>query len=260
MPAHLRPFIESWTGYREWSPVPVRRLEYPTGRAVLIIEFGAPIAVDARRHRVGFFAGIDDGASLTEFASAHAGVQLNLTIRGALAFGARPMHEMARHVVSLDDLEVSESLPEQLAGASTWTERFERVTQALEQRLLDGRQLSRVTAWALDRIDSTGGRVAIHQLATELGFSRKHLHDRFAREVGLSPKRYAEVQRFSRVLTRLRAGAPSLAHLALDLGYSDQSHLARDVRRFSSVTARALSASLNDPIARAVHELSVAPA
>ena len=45
-----------------------------------------------------------------------------------------------------------------------------------------------VATWALDRIDSTG-RVAIQQLATELGFSRKHLHDRFAREVGLSPKR-----------------------------------------------------------------------
>lgn len=260
IPVHLRAFIESWTGYREWSPVPVRRLEYPTGRAVVIIEFGAPIAVDARRHRVGFFAGIDDGATMTEFAAAHAGVQLNLTIHGALAFGARPMHELARQVVSLDELDLASSLPEQLAEARTWNERFEQVTRALEKRLLDGRQLSRVTAWALDRIDSSGGRVAIHQLATELGFSRKHLHERFAREVGLSPKRYAEVQRFSRVLTRLRAGAPSLAHLALDLGYADQSHLARDVRRFSSVTARALSASLNDPIARAVHELSVTPA
>lgn len=259
IPQHLRPFIESWTGYREWSPVPVRRLEYPTGRAVLIIEFGAPLAVDSRRHRVGFFAGIDDGATLTEFSCEHAGIQINLSARGALAFADQPMHELARQVVSLDQLDLSPSLPDALAEAGTWTDRFGLVAGVLERRLIEARQLSPVTAYALARIDSSGGRVGVHRLATELGFSRKHLHERFLREVGLSPKRYADLQRFSRVLARLRAGAPSLAHLALDLGYSDQSHLARDVRRFSSVTARALSASLTDPIARAVHHLSVAP-
>lgn len=275
LPPRLAPFVSSWVGYREWSDAPVVRLEYPAGRAVLIFEIGAPIEIGAPggaagrfgRYRHGFFAGIDDAPTFTRFRGEQAGVQLNLTPRGAHAFAARPMHELARQVVDVTELSLPASLSSQLAEAPSRPARFAILARVLERRLLAAPPPSEIVRWALDRIDARGGAVRIDALAAELGYSRKHLHERFLREVGLAPKRYAEVRRFDRVLGRLRAGplgslgsSTNLARLAAELGYADQSHLARDVRRFSNQSASALARTLQDPIGLAIEALTTAPA
>lgn len=266
VPTHLRPFFSSLVGYREWSKEPLVRLEYPSGRAVLILEVGAQVGVreaasdgELHRFRSGFFAGIDDAASLTAFSGEQAGVQLDLTPRGALAFAGRPLQEVARQVVPVADLGldgVSSLLVEQLAEAPSWGERFELVARALERRCGEAAAPSETVSWALARVDAAGGAVRIDELADELGYSRKHLHERFLREVGLSPKRYAEVRRFDRVVKRLRAGDHgNLARLAAELGYADQSHLSREVKRFSSLCASALAVALRDPLGQALAQL-----
>jgi AraC-like DNA-binding protein len=261
VPAHLTPFVSSWTGYREWSPLPLYRLELPTGRAVLVFELGAPIAVvdsvgEPRRYQGGFFAGIDDAASMTQFEGSQAGVQVNLTVRGAHAFVAAPMHEVARRVVAVGDLEVGRSLSERLAEARGWPERFALLTRFLARRFAASPRVSSVVTWALARIDESPGAVRIDELCRQLGYSRKHLHARFRQEVGLSPKRYADVRRFDHLMLRLRTGGRlRLADLAAASGYADQSHMAREVRRFSGVTALSLHASLQDPLALAVRTL-----
>ena len=261
IPAALLPFVASWTGYREWSPGTVRRMEVPTGRAVLILEFGPPLGVAASsgalvRHAGGFFAGIDDGPSLTEFARMHAGVQVNLTARGACAFVAAPMHQIARQVVDLPALGAPASLRERLAEARDWPARFAVVADFLEARFSTSRAPSRVVLWALDQIDAHAGAVRIDALANELGYSRKHLHACFLRDVGLSPKRYAELRRFHRLRHLLMEKRSSLAHIAAEAGYADQAHLAREARRFSAMSTTALHQALEDPISRAIHALA----
>ncbi len=254
VPGHLAPFVTSWTGYREWSARPVRRVEYPTGRAVLIFEFGPALAVG--RHGAplaqpgGFFAGIDDAPSITEFRREQAGVQVNLTVAGALAFGGAPL---AREVVALEHLGLRRSVGDELASAASWPERFALVEARLQDRFAVARAPSALLSWAVQRIDACHGRLRVDGLAREAGFSRKHLHARFRDELGLSPKRYADVRRFARVLARLRADARAdLATLALELGFADQPHLAREVRRFTGGTTRTLGVALDDPLARAV--------
>ncbi len=252
VPEHLRRFVSSWTGYREWSPTPVRRVESPTGRAVLIFEFGPALGVgradEQLVHHGGFFAGIDDAPSVTMFQREQAGVQVNLTVAGALAFAGTPL---AREVVALHDLGTHRSLGDQLS-ASTWRERFQLVAQTLETKFDDAREPSRLVTWAVNRIDAAHGALRIDDLSDELGFSRKHLHAKFIDELGLSPKRYADVRRFARVLARLRSKSfRDLASLALELGYSDQSHLAREVRRFTGNTTTALT--LDDALSLAIN-------
>jgi AraC-like DNA-binding protein len=242
--------------------VPLSRIEYPTGRGVLVLEFGPPLSVaDSsgvwERRQSGFFAGIDDGASLTEFAGAQAGVQVNLTLKGAHAFLATPMHEVARRVMGLRELGVTPSLAERLAEARNWSARFGVVVEFLQLRLGRSPPLSDLVSWAASRIDASGGAVRIDELAKELGYSRKHLHACFLREVGLSPKRYAEVMRFDGLRRRLLAnGTTGLADLAAELGYADQAHMTRDARRFSSMSPTTLQKALRDPLACAVHALS----
>jgi AraC-like DNA-binding protein len=70
-------------------------------------------------------------------------------------------------------------------------------------------------------------------LADELGWSERYLGQRFASEFGLSPKVAARVMRFDRarrlLQQRIVSGAPPrLTELALECGYYDQAHLARE--------------------------------
>lgn len=81
------------------------------------------------------------------------------------------------------------------------------------------------------RILQAGGNAAITSLADEVGWSRRHLTQRFREEVGLTPKQAARVVRFERSHALLQ-GAPrvSLAELAVECGYYDQAHLTNEWR------------------------------
>jgi transcriptional regulator GlxA family with amidase domain len=51
-------------------------------------------------------------------------------------------------------------------------------------------------AWS--RLVATGGRAGVADLADEVGWSRRHLSERFRREYGLTPKTMSRVLRFER--------------------------------------------------------------
>ncbi|HRC56517.1 MAG TPA: helix-turn-helix domain-containing protein, partial [Kofleriaceae bacterium] len=81
-------------------------------------------------------------------------------------------------------------------------------------------------------------------LAREVGFSRQHLRRRFLDQVGLAPKELARVARLQRAVARLqRQRAGGLAAAALELGFFDQAHMARELRLLAGLTARAVTAS-----------------
>ena len=85
-----------------------------------------------------------------------------------------------------------------------------------------------------------GGK--IDRLSREMGISPRQLHRRFSAAVGYGPKLFQSVLRFQRLLRRagrLPAGS-GLAGLAAEAGYADQSHMTREVRRFSGKAPRAL--------------------
>ncbi|MEO7457895.1 MAG: helix-turn-helix domain-containing protein [Gemmatimonadaceae bacterium] len=90
---------------------------------------------------------------------------------------------------------------------------------------------------AATNIDAAHGNLRIADLHAPLGISRKHLAVTFARHMGISPKRYANIRRFLWTLDRLRESTDvSWTTLAADAGYSDQSHLVRDFRRIGAAS------------------------
>ncbi len=80
-------------------------------------------------------------------------------------------------------------------------------------------------------------RRPVGKVAASLDWSHRHFIARFSEAVGLSPKRYARLVRFGRVLLRLeRQKETGLAEIAQDAGYADQAHFNRDFRRFSGIS------------------------
>lgn len=249
----LRDFVAGYCGYVERGTRPLRRRELPSGDVVVILSFGPSILVSdperggAVARRTSFVAGLHGEHSVTEHDGAQHGLQLNLTPLGASAFLGAPAGEVAGRVVDLEDALGAEApaLLEQLHGLPTWEARFDGLEEHMAARLAGLRPSSPDVAWAWGRLTETQGRVTVAELAAELRCSRRHLAARFREQVGLPPKAAARILRFDRAARALRSGAhPSLAELARDCGYFDQSHFNRDFQAFSGWSPTELAARL----------------
>lgn len=75
---------------------------------------------------------------------------------------------------------------------------------------------------------------SIAHLASCLGVSQKTLERSFKKTIGLTPKKFARVNRLIHSV-RLLARQP-IAHTALDAGYADQAHFTKDFKQFCGLT------------------------
>lgn len=116
----------------------------------------------------------------------------------------------------------------------------------LRTRLAEPSDIPAGVRCAWHRLRASSGQAPIGQIVQEVGWSQRHLIDRFRHEIGVSPKVLARILRFGGVVRALKGARPpfSLADLAVSSGYYDQSHLHRDVREFAGTTPAALAASL----------------
>ena len=103
-----------------------------------------------------------------------------------------------------------------------------------------GRAVDPEVAFAWDQIEAGRGQVRVDRLAAEAGWSRKRLWSRFRSQVGITPKRAAQLVRFDHAAHRLAAGH-SPSRVAAEGGYVDQSHLHREVMAFAGVTPAAVA-------------------
>ncbi|NUP65933.1 MAG: AraC family transcriptional regulator [Nonomuraea sp.] len=145
--------------------------------------------------------------------------------------------ELGGTLAALDDLWGREAVrtQERLRAARTWEERFGIAETALARRADTGRAVDPEVAFSWRRMVATRGRVRVERLVAEVGWSRKRLRSRFRAQLGLTPKRLAQLVRFDHAVHRLAAGQRA-ARVAAESGYSDQSHLHRDVMAFAGMT------------------------
>ncbi len=77
-------------------------------------------------------------------------------------------------------------------------------------------------------------------MATQLGMSQYYFCRLFRQSMGLPPYRYVIQQRIERAKQLLRSERQrAIADIALDCGFSSQSHLARHFRQMTGVTPKA---------------------
>ncbi|MDP9864546.1 MULTISPECIES: helix-turn-helix domain-containing protein [Streptosporangium] len=243
----LRRSVSRYTGYRITGP-PGLHHGLPSGHLTLIVCLSGTLDVVAMPDRarppvssVSMVAGLHDAPAVISHDGRQYGVQLDLTWQGARTLFGVPAGELVGDVVDLAALlgRRAGELADRLAGAAGWRQRFDVLDHVLAG-LADDRRAeppAEVTrAWR--RLAATGGRLPVGELARELGWSRRHLGERFRREVGLSPKTAARVIRFERACRRMRSAArPPLAEVAAECGYFDQAHLAREFRALAGTTA-----------------------
>jgi AraC-like DNA-binding protein len=87
------------------------------------------------------------------------------------------------------------------------------------------------------------GRISMSRLAAHLDISPRQLQRRFVERLGLTPKAYARLTRFTHA-TELSDAArrPDWASIAADTGYSDQAHMVREAVEMTGLSPARLYA------------------
>jgi AraC-like DNA-binding protein len=237
--APLRPFIEGYRGYRlQGFPAGIHK-GLPSRFLTFIISFDRPVELSAGPDGTGggsywaFVGGMHSQAAEIVHGGNQSGMSINVTPLGARALFGLPAGPLASNVVHLDELlgSAATELADRLTAAATWDERFDILDEVLLRAAsLDDPPVPPpevVGAWRC--LLATGGGVEIGELADDVGWSRRHLSERFRAEVGLSPKVAARVLRFERARNLLSLPTrPSLAAVAVACGYYDQAHFNRE--------------------------------
>lgn len=228
-------------GFRDRGITPpgIRLIPHPA--VTLVLVFNGTIAVadaDGRRQQGSLAAGLGFGEVLRWLqADTFEALQIRLSPVAALAVLGAVVADLHGTVVTLDDLCGREAarVSEQLGDLSSWQDRFALIDAWLARRYAAASPIAPEVAWAWRAIAAGRGMVRVEHLAAELGWSRKRLWSRFHAEIGLPPKRAAKLVRFDHAVHGLVAGQDP-AGVAADSGYTDQSHLHRDVLAFTGLT------------------------
>ncbi|SOC52251.1 Helix-turn-helix domain-containing protein [Blastococcus aggregatus] len=244
----LRPFVAAAVGYRHEGLPPGEHLGLPSPFLTLIVPLDDPLEMAAHPDPAqppgsydGLVGGLHTRPARITHSGRQSGIQLSLTPAGARALLGCPAGALASLDSPLDDVlgAVGTELVERVRAAGSWPARFAVLEQVLHRQVADdGVRPEVAEAWRLTT--AGGGRLPVAEVAARVGWSVRHLEQRFRAETGLGPKEAARVARFDRARRALagRAGGGrplDLAGLAAATGFADQAHLTREWRAFAGL-------------------------
>jgi AraC-like DNA-binding protein len=216
---------------------------FPNGRVELLINFGAPYRLldyrGADHCRIAWLGGPQAGPLMLYQPMRQDVMGVRLLPAGAYGLLSRPMRDVVGLSVDLADLvgPAAAELAERCDAAASVGARFRIVAAWIAGRLAQHRGMDEAVAWAISRLDDSGGTAPIRALRAHLGVSKTRLAGLFREQVGLTPKLYARVVRFHQTLGMLQAGgAGRLTDVALDARYYDQPHMNAEFRALGGLT------------------------
>ncbi|WP_067571284.1 helix-turn-helix domain-containing protein [Nocardia acidivorans] len=240
----LRPYVLGYEGYLLRGFAPGTHVGMPGSVLTVIITIGEPIEVPVSSHpeQAGgrwemLASGLTTRPCVIEHHGYQHGVQLAVTPLGCRALFGVPTAALGSWIVDLPEVlgAPARELRERLAATAEWPRRFEILDEILLRCVRpvawDG-ELTR--AWEL--LAGPDPAVRVGAVADEIGWSRRHLGNRFSAEFGVTPKDLARIARFERSHAMLRTPAPpALAEVAVLSGYYDQAHMAREWRELAGL-------------------------
>lgn len=242
----LAPHVEHLWMVRGYLPARWCNMILPDGAMELIINLGDPQKLCARnnsaKHTIFRHSWISGERTepivIDEIGSVHL-IGVRLRAGGAWPFLGIPLREFTDQVVELDTIfgRETEELREQLGEAPNDDARFDLLESWLAGRARSRMQPTRSVSYALRMIHGGLDAVRIGKIADTIGISHKHLLREFDRCVGLTPKLFARLCSFQRVIRSVgQKTEVDWAGTAATCGYHDQAHLIHEFRAFSGLT------------------------
>lgn len=238
----MRPFVARYLGYAQDDVTLAVHRGLPSRHVTLIVSLAEPIdcaGLPGAGRLQALVGGLHTSPALITQSRVQRGLHLELDPLGVRTLLGVSAAELSGSITDLAEFGADLArLPERLSEAPDWPSRFALLDEVLAARAVEpalpAPELDQ--AWRLLR--HTGGLVRVGDLAGEIGWSRRHLGERFRTELGLAPKQAARVLRFERAGHLLRTGRHDLSAVALAAGYYDQAHLSNEWRALAGCSPR----------------------
>jgi AraC-like DNA-binding protein len=240
--ARLRPFVSRfWLLEHDGEGAEPQRV-VPDGRSELILNWSQPFEHFQAGQWQGqprcFLAGQIDSPLLLRPNGPAKMLGIGFHPDGAARVFGRAMHQLSGRFTAVEDL--SPTLSRSLDRALESRDPLAAVEAALLSAQDGARGGDLLVAEAVRRIIAAKGGSDLALLARELGLSLRQLERRFNAVVGLTPKLFCRIQRFSNVFHVLGEGSHDWVDAAVACGYYDQAHLIRDCKSLSGTTPAVL--------------------
>ncbi len=247
-PAALRPYVTQASGYCYDAGAQTAHRGMPSTTLTVVLAFGQPLDVgwygraETQQRFWAVVSGLSVEAADVRQWGRQEGISLGLTLAGARLLLGLPASAVQGQLVSVDDVLGARGrrLYDVVADAAGWPERFAALGRGLTELAAVGEDTQPARAevahaWA--RLTGPGGAAPrVAEVASDVGWSRRHLGEQFRAETGLSPTDARRLARFERSHAMMRQLAQPIAEVGFACGFADQAHMTREWRDLCGYT------------------------
>lgn len=150
-----------------------------------------------------------------------------------------PAVTLAKEVINLFqwDAHKMNALKIQLLSAENTTQKIDGLGHFLYRQLERNRKQCELIRYATDEIMNDSAPEALTSVLEKLNVNQRTFQRMFRKLVGITPNQYRRICQFQRSFTQVRAKSfETLAEVAFDNGFADQSHFIRSFKEFTQLT------------------------
>ncbi len=244
----LRPYVTQVSGYCYDAGAQTSHRGMPSTALTVVLAFGQPLDVgwhgraETQEHFWGVVSGLSVEAAEIRQRGRQEGISFGLTPAGARLLLGLPASAVQGQLVSFDDVlgALGSRLYDAVADAAGWPERFAALGRELTRLAAVGEDTYPArpeVAHAWSRLTGPGEAAPrVAEVASDVGWSRRHLGEQFRAETGLSPIDVRRLARFERSHAMTRRLAQPIAEVAFACGFADQAHMTREWRDLCGYT------------------------
>lgn len=139
-----------------------------------------------------------------------------------------------------------QEIEKKLSEARSFAKRYEIMEAYLANKISKCHGVQDILQYYVKYLIDAKGMVSVKELAAQTGYSVRYIRQLFAKHVGHSPKELANIIRMQSALQFLWENADvSLGDTAIAFGFSDQSHMNREFRKFLGITSGVIKENEN---------------
>ena len=132
-----------------------------------------------------------------------------------------------------------DSLDDELKSSISFVRRHEIIEDYLRDRITPKNNTENILSCAVRLLIETNGVISIERLAKEVVYGTRYLRQLFTDYIGHSSKELANMIRMQKTLQCLLDNPDQkLSDIAIKYGFSDQSHMNREFKKYMGVTSR----------------------
>jgi len=127
-------------------------------------------------------------------------------------------------------------LEDRVMCAATHQHRIELISDFLQKKLIPLQKKSTYLSSTIRKAISTGKMPSVTEMASACNLSVRQIERDFQSLSGFSPRLFSKLARFRALMENFPGKTNSIADLAYEFDYYDQSHFINDFKRFTGLT------------------------